>query len=88
MPVGDLLEGARRNLIEGRLLVEAVEATLIRARCRGAHGTFTLGFCPARGWWCECAARNHCAHLLALYLVTRRPHGAHPGVADLGEGVE
>jgi uncharacterized Zn finger protein len=66
---------ARRYLAEARLIVTAVEGDLVTATCRGQGEQYALGHHPARGWWCTCAARSRCAHLIALMSVTirRRP---------------
>jgi hypothetical protein len=62
----------RRYLTEGRLIVERVDAAGIRAICRGMGAVYTLGYENER-WYCICPARDTCAHLTALQLVTRRP---------------
>lgn len=68
-------EKASRYLIEGRLLVDRVDERGIVARCRGGGAMYELGYDARRQWHCSCPARGrHCAHLLALQLVTcRRP---------------
>jgi hypothetical protein len=69
------LTKARAALTEGRLLVDYVNGSTVRARCRSStgYGWYPLGFDPERGWWCSCPARRSCSHLLALFLVVRRP---------------
>ncbi len=62
----------RRYLLEGRLLVDHVDADTIRATCRGAGDVYRLGY-DRGGWWCSCPARTTCSHLTALQLVTVRP---------------
>jgi uncharacterized Zn finger protein len=70
----DAAAKGRRLLTDGRLLVERVEGDLIVARCRGDSGSiYTLGFDPSRAdWFCTCAARRRCSHLIALMLVVVR----------------
>jgi hypothetical protein len=62
----------RRYLAEGRLIVERVDASGIRAICRGMGAVYSLGYENER-WYCACPALGLCAHLKALQLVTRRP---------------
>jgi hypothetical protein len=65
---------AARYLIEGRLIITAVDGDFVTATCRGDGEVYALGHEPGRGWWCSCAARRDCAHLTSLRLVTiRRP---------------
>lgn len=59
----------RRYLLEGRLIVTAVDAMGIEASCRGAGEVHQLGYRRGR-WWCSCPARGTCSHLTALQLVT------------------
>ena len=70
----ELIDKARRLLIEGRLNITLRDGDVIRATCRGDSGElYNLGYNPAmRGWDCSCAARSTCAHLRALMLVTVR----------------
>lgn len=64
----------RRYLIEGRLAITFLHNRRIRAVCRGsAPAPYKLGFDLGDGWWCRCPARNDCAHLVALRLVTVAP---------------
>ena len=67
---------ARRYLAEARLTVTAVDGDLVTATCRGQGEQYDLGYDPARGWWCTCAARGRCAHLIALMSVTIRRRSA------------
>jgi hypothetical protein len=64
----------RRYIVDGRLVVERVDYTHKRfpivASCRGSGQTYRLGFDLQDGWRCNCEARGHCAHLVALQLVT------------------
>jgi hypothetical protein len=62
----------RRYLLEGRLLVRYVDASGIKAFCRGSATVYQLGFEDGR-WRCSCPARGRCAHLVALQLVTVEP---------------
>jgi hypothetical protein len=73
---------ARRYLGEGRLAVTHVLGDHVAAVCQGETGTYELGYTPARGWWCDCAARRECAHLVALQLVTVRRRTPFTGSAD------
>jgi hypothetical protein len=63
----------RRYLLEGRLTVEVVVGSAIRARCRGAGAVYDLAHDPNAGWSCSCPALRRCAHLVALGLVTAPP---------------
>ena len=62
---------ARRYVSEGRLIVRQLDEDggTALADCRGDGQVYSLGF-DDRGWWCSCAARGHCSHLLALGLVS------------------
>jgi uncharacterized Zn finger protein len=60
---------ARRYLVEGRLVVTAVDVDRIAATCRGDGQLYRLGRGDGEDWWCECPARARCAHLVALGLV-------------------
>lgn len=82
VPIGDVLSSARWYLTNGRLLVRETGAGRVTATCRGSRATYGLGFSPSRGWWCDCTARGDCAHLIALYLVTRRPASSLSAVAS------
>jgi len=67
---------AARYLVEGRLVVTAVDGDHVTAACRGQGAIYRLGHDPGRGWHCSCPVRgDRCAHLLALQLVTVR-HGS------------
>jgi uncharacterized Zn finger protein len=67
-------EKGRRYLIEGRLTVERVDARGILARCHGSGSTYRLGWnAGSRAWYCECAARGTCSHLVALQLCVAVP---------------
>ena len=61
-----------RYLVEGRLVVELVEAQRIVASCRGAGEIYQLGYSPG-GWWCSCPVLGRCSHLHALMTVTVAP---------------
>ncbi len=61
----------RRYLIEGRLIVQRVDAAGIRATCRGGGALYSLGYENGR-WHCDCPALGRCAHLCALMSVTVR----------------
>lgn len=61
----------RRYLIEGRLVVERVAGSEIRARCRGGGAVYDLGL-DRGAWWCSCPALSLCSHLVALQLVTKK----------------
>ncbi|MGE0878654.1 MAG: hypothetical protein AB7L13_07185 [Acidimicrobiia bacterium] len=63
----------RRYLVEGRLVIKHVDHDLVIARSRGQGTSYELGHEPGRGWWCGCAARSRCAHLIALQLVVALP---------------
>src|SRR5687768_7502559 len=65
----------QRYLVQGRLILEHVDASLIRATCRGSGSVYVLGW-NGGTWWCGCAARGRCSHLVALQLVTVRPGDA------------
>ena len=61
----------RRYLTEGRLIVQRVDASGIRATCRGGGAGYSLGYENGR-WNCQCPALGRCAHLCALMSVTVR----------------
>jgi hypothetical protein len=64
---------AQRYLCERRLIVEHVDAELVRATCRGDLGmVYDTGWTPTYGWSCNCPARRRCAHVIALQAVTVR----------------
>jgi uncharacterized Zn finger protein len=63
----------RRYLAEGRLIVDHISGGTVSASCRGDGEIHRCGHDDARQWWCTCPARSdHCAHLVALRLVTIR----------------
>jgi uncharacterized Zn finger protein len=66
----------RRYLVEGRLTVSRVDREGVRASCRGAGAVYECGWSAERGWFCSCAARGRCAHLVALMLVVVRSEAA------------
>ncbi len=66
-------EKGLRYLAEGRLVIQEVSPSIVRATCRGTGSTYRLGFDEAIGWWCTCPARTRCAHLWALETVTVNP---------------
>jgi hypothetical protein len=59
----------RRYLTEGRLIIERVDVAGIRATCRGGGAVYFLGYENERWHW-DSPAVGHCAHLVALMLVT------------------
>lgn len=62
---------ARRYLGEARLTVTHVGGGEVNAKCRGGGRFYEVGFGRGRGWYCDCPAYTpHCAHILALKLVT------------------
>lgn len=71
-------EKGRRYLTEGRLTLEHVDAGFVHATCRGGGAVYVLGW-NGDAWWCGCAARGRCSHLVALQLVVVRDRG------DVGE---
>ncbi|HEX5937153.1 MAG TPA: hypothetical protein VFZ75_05615 [Actinomycetota bacterium] len=74
MPREGARDRGRRLLAEGRLVLRRVDEREIRALCRGDSGdAHELGFLPDAGWYCSCAARTRCAHLVALMLVVTVP---------------
>ncbi len=72
----------RRYLAEGRLVVDVVVGSAVRARCRGGGAVYDLEHDAGAGWSCSCPARRWCAHLVALALVTapstRKEHRVRP----------
>jgi len=59
------VKGAR-ILLERRLTVDRIEpGHAWYAHVRGDERTYNLGFAKGR-WWCECAGRSKCSHLVAL----------------------
>ena len=66
----------RRYLVEGRLVVRAVDqrAGSVRAVCRGDGAIYAVGR-DGGGWFCSCPARGRCAHLVALGLVVAFDRG-------------
>jgi uncharacterized Zn finger protein len=62
----------RRYLVEGRLTVEHVDASGVRATCRGGGIVYDVAWAPGDGWSCSCPARVRCAHRVALELVVVR----------------
>jgi hypothetical protein len=68
----DAAAKGRRYLVEGRLVVEAVDGNHIAASCRGNGALYQLGYVRG-GWHCDCPARSRCAHLVALMTVTVAP---------------
>jgi hypothetical protein len=67
---------SRRYLGEGRLIVEQVDANLVRATCRGSGAVYDVGWTAMFGWSCSCPAKGRCSHLLALQAVTVRDGAA------------
>ncbi len=65
---------AMRLLVSGRLTVEGVDTSTIRATCRGDSGqVYRVGYEPHAGWTCDCPAFGRCSHLLALMRVVLVP---------------
>ena len=67
---------ARRYLSEARLTIVRVADDEVRALARGDGQVYRCGHVPGPrgGWFCTCAARGDCCHLIALRLViVRRP---------------
>jgi len=64
---------ARRYIVEGRLIIRALDARTVRAHCRGDAAIYTLGH-DGKSWHCDCPARGRCSHLLALGLVVVLDH--------------
>jgi hypothetical protein len=65
---------ADRLLTCGRLTVEWIDASTIRATVRGDSAeVYRVGFQPGRGWSCTCAAFTRCSHVLALQRVALVP---------------
>jgi uncharacterized Zn finger protein len=62
----------RRYLTEGRLTLERVDASGVRATCRGGGVIYDVAWAPGDGWSCSCPARGRCAHRVALELVVVR----------------
>lgn len=62
----------RRYLIEGRLVIEAVDHRRVVASVRGSGEIYATGYSPG-GWFCSCPAQGRCSHLVALQLVTVAP---------------
>ena len=63
----------RRYPVEGRLCLTHLDQDDVSAWCRGDSGEiYDVGHDLCRGWFCSCAARGDCAHLVALRLVTVR----------------
>lgn len=75
----------RRYLIEGRLVVELVDAQQIAATCRGTGAVYQCGY--ARGsWFCTCPVRGRCSHLVALMAVTVAPPLRRQGLGPMWAG--
>lgn len=64
-------EKGRRYVAEGRLVVLAVDARIVRASCRGGGAVYDVGF-DGEAWSCSCPALRRCSHLVATQLVTVR----------------
>jgi uncharacterized Zn finger protein len=62
----------RRYLVEGRVVVEAVDPKRIVASVRGNGAMHTVRYEPG-GWSCDCPASGRCSHLVAVGLVTVAP---------------
>ena len=59
---------AKRYLVEGRCVLEAVGPSRVSALVRGEGAIYRTLY--SRGaWWCSCPARRDCAHIRALKLV-------------------
>lgn len=64
----------RRLLVEGRLILDYVDGSDIRATCRGDSGEIHRLGHSGGTWWCTCPARTRCAHTVALQLVVVPNH--------------
>lgn len=62
----------RRLLVEGRVVVEAVDSRRIVASVRGSGAIHQVSYEPG-GWSCSCPAPGRCSHLVALQLVCVAP---------------
>lgn len=67
---------ARRLLVEGRVVVDAVQPGLVVAVVRGSGELYVVSW-RRGGWLCTCPVRGRCSHLLAVQTVTApvRPDG-------------
>ncbi len=63
-------EKAHRYLVEGRLIVREFDeyAGVVQADVRGDGAIYSTGR-DKYGWWCSCAAKGRCSHLLAVGLI-------------------
>ena len=75
-------EKGRRYLVEGRLVVEAVDEHRIVASCRGAGEIWQLGYEPG-GWYCSCPMVGRCSHLHALMSVVVAPPIARSNLKEI-----
>jgi uncharacterized Zn finger protein len=74
MPREDAGTKATRLLNCGRLTVEWIDASTIRATCRGDSGeVYGVGYDPDAGWHCTCPSFGRCSHVLALQRVALVP---------------
>ncbi len=62
----------RRYLMEGRVVIEAVNPRQIVASVRGGGEIHQVGY-QRGGWYCTCPAKGPCSHLVALMLVCVAP---------------
>ena len=65
---------ARRYLAEGRLVLEVVTASAVRATVRGDGALHRVTWDRGR-WACSCPARGRCSHMFAVGLVTAPERG-------------
>jgi hypothetical protein len=74
---------ATRYLTAGNLTITGMTGGQITARCISDTGqVYRLGYNPAEGWWCSCAASRVCSHLLALKKVTICQRRTEPRASD------
>ncbi|WP_436792614.1 hypothetical protein [Actinospongicola halichondriae] len=68
---------AGRYLLEGRVILNRVDARMVVARVRGDGAIYSTGWANG-AWSCDCPhqARTDCSHVLALKRVTAIDLGA------------
>jgi hypothetical protein len=65
---------AERLLVSGRLTLDWLDASTVRATCRGDSGeVYRVAYAPDAGWTCDCPAFGRCSHILALMRVVLVP---------------
>lgn len=71
-----------RLLVEGRVVLELVQADRVRATVFGDTGRYVVEWTPAGDWSCTCPCRTPaCSHLAAVRRVVDAdlpPEPAHP----------